>query len=497
MFERYKNFIHGVSGNAAGLWGVVLTTTSFVGFILFEVARLSGILTNTYVGLVTYMLFPALFIIGLLLILIGWRRLKKQSGRTTAELMKQRFGDNQTKAALFGSKVFTTIIILTLVNILFIVAAGSRMMAFMDEPVFCGTACHSVMNPEWVTYQASPHSRVKCVECHVGEGADALFDSKLNGLWQMVSVTFDLLERPIPTPVHQLRPARETCEKCHWPDKFYGSRLKRIERFKKDEASSVMFTTLNLKVNGGSLSQKGGIHWHVAGENEVRYASVDDKRNEMIWVDVRQDDGSFRRYTNKTISDAESNHEDSRILDCVDCHNRATHIYENPGYAVDERISRGILNRSLPYLKREGLKAVSADYPDKESAMRGIDNQLRGFYRNNYPDISRKQGDIIDSAVLVFQSIYSRNIHPEMNIEWGTYASLIGHIGDGGCFRCHNSNLVDDAGNTISDDCTLCHSILAYGSESSFKFIQPADSTDPNFEMHKYLRDEFIKSAGL
>jgi len=83
-----------------------------------------------------------------------------------------------------------------------------------------------------------------------------------------------------------------------------------------------------------------------------------------------------------------------------------------------------------------------------------------------------------------------------MNITWGTYQSHIGHVGDGGCFRCHNTQLVDDAGNAIPDDCTLCHSMLANGHENPFQFLQPADTTTPDHFMHEYLREEFLHSFG-
>ena len=220
MLKKYFDFIRRVSVDRFGKLGVILTTSSFVTLVILEIARLAGIITNTYAGLVTYMVFPVLFVLGLLLIPFGWYRLKKKTGKNTSELMQEKFDTEDTRGGFLGSKLIRTIGFFSAVNVLFLSAVSMQMLGFMDTPVFCGTACHSVMNPEWVTYQQSPHARVKCVDCHVGEGVDALIDSKLNGLWQIVSVTFDLLERPIPTPVHQLRPARETCEKCHWPEKI-------------------------------------------------------------------------------------------------------------------------------------------------------------------------------------------------------------------------------------------------------------------------------------
>ncbi len=494
MFDKYLNFVRGVSVNRVGKLGVVLTTSSFVTFIVFELARLTGVLTNAYLGLITYLLFPTVFIIGLVLTPIGWWQLKRQTHKQTRELLTERFGDTQATGGFFGSRVFVSITIFTLVNILFLSVAGTRMLSFMDEPVFCGTACHSVMNPEWVVYQQSPHARVRCVDCHVGEGADALLNSKLNGMWQMISVTFNLLERPIPTPVRQLRPARETCEKCHWPQKFYGSRLKTIARYDKDETSTPKYTTLNLKIDpgGGASGHSGGIHWHVAPTNEVRYASVDDEREEMIWVEVRRPDGSYHRYVNKRLPDTTQRTVEGRALDCVDCHNRATHIYETSHDAVDTRLHQKSLPRDLPYIKREGLSALQINYRDRDAAMKGIENHLRSFYSQSYPELASSRPGAIDSAVTTLRGIYNRNIHPEMNIRWGTYASHIGHDGGRGCFRCHTQDLVDADQRSIADDCSLCHSILAYGSAEPYQFLLPTDENSPEWPMEQYLRDEFL-----
>jgi len=494
MFSRYLNFIRGVSVNRIGLLGVVLTTSSFITFILLEILRIMGFLANAYAGLVTYLLFPFLFIVGLILIPIGWHYRKKTTGKSTKELLEDRFSAKETKGRFSGSKVFVIIGLLSLVNVLFLGVLSGRMLHFMDEAVFCGTACHSVMNPEWVTYQQSPHARVQCVECHVGEGMEALLDSKLNGIWQIISLTFSLYERPIPTPVRQLRPARETCEKCHWPAKFYGGRLRTITNFQKDLQSTPKYTTLILKIDVRGKGERRGIHWHIAEENQIRYTSVDDEREEMIWVELRQPDGGFQRFTDETLLQDHGDQEDIRIMDCVDCHNRATHIYENPEKAVDARIESGRIDRSLPYLKREMLAAIMPDYSDHQAAMEGIANHIYGFYQRNYPEIFIQNADELDTLVAVLQKLYSRNIHEEMKITWGSYPSHIGHDGDGGCFRCHNDRLVDSEGGTISYDCDICHSILAYDEDEPFVYLLAPDTANPNFPIHQYLRNEFLEA---
>ena len=491
--EAYRNFVRGLSVNPVGRAGVVLTTSSFLTFAFMELLRLLGVLTNAYIGLITYLLLPALFVLGLLLIPLGWWLYRRARGRATRELLAERFAPGAVEARPAGSRLFVTVAVFTLANILFLTAASMRMLAFMDTPVFCGTACHKVMHPEWATYQVSPHARVRCVGCHVGEGVGALVDSKLNGARQMFLAMFDAYERPVPTPVRQLRPARETCEKCHWPEKFYGYRQQVRVRYGQDRDSTPRYTTLNLKIDTGETAGRAGIHWHVAAANAVRYASEGDGRERMLWVEVRQGGGAWKRYASRARPAATAPPEWQRTLDCVDCHNRATHIYEEPESAVDERIRRGLVDRSLPFAKREVLGAVLPEYPDREAAMAGIAGRLEGAYARLLPAMSARQRQSVERAVAAAQEIYNRNIHPLMEVRWGTYPSHLGHRHDGGCFRCHNRDLVDEAGRSIPDGCTLCHSFLAFGSDRPYRFLDVPSAADPEGAMHQYLREEFIR----
>jgi len=491
MFRRYLKFVRALSIDMFGRAGVVLVTSSAVMFLLFLFANLTGIVTNAYVGLISYMALPALFILGLVLIPLGWFRTRRETGLTLRELVARRFGEEELEETPLGAPLIQTLAIMTGVNVLILVAASVTGLHFMDQAEFCGTACHKVMNPEWVVYKQSPHARVRCVECHVGEGVRAHVDAKLNGLRQVWLATLGTYRRPIPTPVHNLRPARETCEKCHWPEKFYGHRMKTIVHYGDDEASTPRYTTLNLKVDASS--EEGGIHWHVARDVHVRYASLDDRREEMIWVEVDRPDGTTARYVNRRL-DEEPRAEDIRTMDCVDCHNRATHIYETPESAVETRIRLGRIDRSLPSIKRVGVAALLAEYPSAEAARRGIASSVASFYRRNHPDLLAGQARAIDQAIEALQEAWERNVHPYMNLSWGTYPSLLGHRESRGCFRCHNRDMVDESGTWISDDCTLCHSILATDAPGPFKNLEIPGEKDPLRFEQEYLRQEFLRS---
>jgi len=500
MRNMYLRFLRGVSANFYSRLGATMVTSSFIVFIFFELLWLAGALTNAYIGLITYLALPTLFIIGLLLIPFGWVIWRRKTGRTIGGLLSERFSEDDLAAKAYGAKLSRTVVILTLVNLLFLGLGGMQTLHFMDQPRFCGTACHSVMNPEWTTYQASPHAHVKCVECHVGEGVDALVDSKINGLWQMISLTFDLYDRPIPTPVRNLRPARETCEKCHWPDMFHGNRVRNIVHYDTDSASTPRYTTLLMKIGSGKEGLDKGSHWHVSERNQVRYASIDNEREEMIWVDVRLPDGSFKRYCTKRLNpETKDIAENVRIMDCVDCHNRATHIYQKPEWAVDERMSQNLIGRKLPYIKREALGALLPDYPDKSNGNEMIDTRLRGFYTRDYPNLSSVDFYAVETAVNSVKEIYQRNIHPRMKITWGSYPSHLGHRDGKGCFRCHNTEMVDEAGNCISMECTLCHSFLAYESDDPYRFLKlpMEDESDGEKQMREYLLTEIERGYEL
>jgi hypothetical protein len=487
-------FVTGLSAHWLSRLGVALTTSTFLAFIFLEALSLLGVFTNAYLGLITYLVFPTLFVVGLILIPIGWRAYVKSTGKTAGELLSEQFAPDGIEGGLFGSRLLKTIGLLTIINLVFLGAASLRTLHFMDEARFCGTACHKVMNPEWVTYQQSPHAHVKCVECHVGEGFQALVDSKINGAYQIISLTFSLYEKPIPTPVKNLRPARETCENCHWPDKFTGNRLKTIVHYGLDRASTPKYTTLNVKIGTGEEGIAKGSHWHISERNQVRYLAADEKRFTMKWAEVRQPDGEFRRYRNQVFQGGDD--EDSaaiRIMDCVDCHNRATHIYELPEYAIDDRIQRELMHRTLPYAKRAGLSAITKNYRDKATGYGLIAVGTENYYRDNHPGVFQSGTVQLDSMIAVLRNIYHRNIHPGMEITWGSYPNHIAHRKGPGCFRCHNPYMVDDEGYAISDECTLCHSILAIDAEEPFKYLFPIDTTNVDHRVQQYLLEEFIK----
>jgi hypothetical protein len=295
--------------------------------------------------------------------------------------------------------------------------------------------------------------------------------SKLSGVYQIYSVWFQKYPRPVATPVHSLRPAQETCEQCHWPEKFFGAQLKVTTRFAHDEKNTVRQIRTLLKTGGGS-PQSGvgsGIHWHMNIGNEIWYGASDRQRQKIPWIRVRDREGKITEYFDRSVrlSGEELKKLEIRKMDCIDCHNRPSHIFRDPDSAADQALLGGRIDASLPYIKREAVRVLGANYPDKESARKEIAAAIEEFYSKAYPEVFRQRREAIQRAVAELQQIYRTNMFPEMKVDWRTHPDNIGHTLFPGCFRCHDGNHASREGKAVSGDCQLCHTII--GQEVSLK----------------------------
>jgi nitrate/TMAO reductase-like tetraheme cytochrome c subunit len=440
--------------------GMVLTTISAVLFLIVFLADLFGWHTNPYLGIVFFLILPAVFLLGLALIPIGaWiERRRRARGRAPSEVHWPRLDLNDPAQRTTAVIVFAV----TMANIVIVSLAAYRGVEYMDSPQFCGQVCHRVMKPEFTAYQDGPHSRVTCVQCHIGSGASSFAKSKISGARQVLAVTFHTYARPIPSPVQNLRPARDTCEQCHWPEKYHGDKARRIYEFAPDEKNTESVTVMQVHVGGGSerLGIAQGIHWHMNVANEIEYIASDDKRQVIPWVRLKDRFGNVREFTAEGVTAEQLAKGERRRMDCMDCHNRPSHtMAATPERAVDELIARGAIPRTLPFVRREAVKALKVTYPTQEAAGEGISRTLRDFYRSQYPQVYMSQRPDVEKAVQATETIYRRNVFPEMNVQFGTYPNNIGHMDFPGCFRCHDDNHKSKEGKAIGQDCESCHTI--------------------------------------
>ncbi|MFQ5694608.1 MAG: cytochrome c3 family protein [Terriglobia bacterium] len=454
-----------LGNNRLSQLGVMLTSASAITLLTFYTTEFFGVRVGPYVGIIAFLILPAVFVLGLALIPTGIFvrfRHEQRHGRLPYEYPRIDLADPKLR------ETFWFIISMTGLNLALFLTASYRGVHYMDSVEFCGQTCHTVMEPEYTAYQNSPHARVACVECHIGPGAPWFARSKLSGSWQVVSVTFGLYPRPIPTPIEDLRPSRETCEQCHWPLKFHGNKLVVKSRYEEDEENTEAKTVLLMRTGGiNPLTGKpAGSHGvHLEPGVRIEYAATDDQRQEIPYVRYQRAEGDVVEYVSEL---AELPPEELRALprrqmDCMDCHNRPTHTFQTPAPAVDEVLAAGLLDPSLPFAKSKALELLQLTYASHAEAASQIRSRWREFYRSEYPELFNSPGrPAIEQAADTLVELYQRNVFPAMEIFWGTYPNNLGHDPYPGCFRCHGGfHATPDGSQAIASDCDTCHSLLA------------------------------------
>ncbi|MDD5308382.1 MAG: NapC/NirT family cytochrome c [Deltaproteobacteria bacterium] len=461
--------------------GTIVTTVTGCFLVLAMTADLLSPL-EPYLAAAIFMVGPMLFVSGLVIIPIGVaieHRLARH--RRTAEphplaiSIRAAFEDRKirSRATLIGFA--------TLANIIIVAGSGVKIVSFMDTPSFCGQVCHKVMNPEFAAYERSAHSRVACVRCHIGPGASWAVRAKIDGLRQVWAVATNTYSRPIPSPVHTLRPARDTCEQCHWPAKFTGSRVALRTHYQDDEKNSPAVNALVLHIGGEDPRTHvyKGIHWHVSPDVEIRYEALDDKR-EHIGKVTRLDKGKVTAVFEPAGAGGPVKEE--RTLDCVDCHNRPSHAMDrSAAAALDRAFGEGLLDPRVPFLHAVAKKLLTRSDVDRGKAEDVFYEGLGEAYSSEHPQVKPSQG-ALRNAAKGLAGLYRANVFPDMGVKWGTYVNHLGHGGDEkdrrGCFRCHNEEHKTKDGKAISQDCGLCHDLLAMD-ESPDNLTEPLKGLMP------------------
>jgi nitrate/TMAO reductase-like tetraheme cytochrome c subunit len=435
--------------NPLSLAGMVIATTMAMLFLVLLVLESIGAISNPYIGLLLFVTIPIIFIAALFLIPIGgwWtaRRRRLYPGRPDWPVIN--LGNPQHRLVAF------IVVVLTVVNVAIISMAAYGGVHYMDSSEFCGEVCHATMEPEYVAYKVWPHAEVECAQCHVGPGAGALIQAKLAGTRQLYHVVTGNVPKPVPPPPQLIRPARETCEKCHWPEKFHGDKVRVIREFSNDEKNTESTTTLRLHIGGGS-ARAGigtGIHWHMNLDNVVEFVVTD---NAVPYVRVTDRRGQVREFTAKGSTAAQFASAPRQRMDCMDCHNRPAHtMYYTAERAVDTALAQRRIPTELPFVRRETVTAVKGEYRDRNAAMAAIEKHLRGFYASRADADAQAVGRAITGA----QQLWAENVFPAMNVKWGSYPNNIGHVDTPGCFRCHDDEHTTADGAVIKQDCELCH----------------------------------------
>jgi hypothetical protein len=435
------------------LLGGALLATALISWLFVLPLQIRGHVDNPYVGIVVFLILPIIFFTGLALIPIGVYLSKRQIRKGLAEAAFDRKAALQRLLWVFGVTTFINLLIGTQITY--------RAVKHMETPQFCGATCHT-MSPEFAAYRNSPHSEVECVECHVAPGAAGWISSKTAGIRQLVETVLNTYPRPIPSALesNRLVPARQTCENCHWPQKFAGVTLRVINKYAEDEPNTRTQTVLMMMVGGSKIA---GIHGaHFGPGNHIRFAAADPARQTIPWVEYRNTTtGNIQTFVSSGTAQDSAKALPKYDMQCVDCHNRPTHTFDLPDRAMDKALALGEIAVTLPYIKKKGVEVLKANYNTSKEAAEKLPRALVSFYQNNYPDLYAKRSQDIHQAGQAVLAIYNRNVSPELKVSWGTYPNNLGHMDFPGCFRCHDGSHTAADGRTITQDCNTCHEPLA------------------------------------
>jgi len=464
--DRPHPIYNWMSGIGATLAAVSLTAVAFLAAVETFTRGETG-----YGGL--FLLPPlGLVFVGLGLLVAGWLR----------ERRRQQRGEQSSFFETFVVDPWATVRRVGPLTVLAIFAGGALalltagagtlgLVHYSESNTFCTDACHTIMSPEGAVWEQSPHARIDCVECHVVPGAAGFLEAKLGGMRQLWGAVTGDVPKPIPTPVHGDVLGRELCERCHAPEQDAGYKALTRTYYPSGEETFGIPLAMVVKVGGGgreSVMPGDGIHYHMQVADKVEYIARDDRRMDVAWIRVTDRNGGVREFAHDSRPlDAEERAQYAvRTMDCIDCHNRVGHRFPPPTETVNEALQAGMLSVDVPGIKLAAVQALDGGYASTPEALEGIEEALRGFYDDEYPDFAEDEPEAIDETVDALRDLYTRTIFPEMQADWTAHPDHGNHLQSPGCFRCHNQEMVDEGGEAVFDDCSGCHAVLAQGGQA-------------------------------
>jgi hypothetical protein len=424
--------------------GVLLASVASVAFLILLAVELSGRQLSNYTGILSYVILPGLFLLGLALIPIGLWRLRKQekAGKPSAFPI---FNFNDPR--LRGIALVTAAV--TVVNLMLVSTATFKGLEVLHSDQFCGGTCHTVMQPEDVAHKVTAHAKVQCADCHIGEGATHFVNAKVRGATQLLQFIVGDVDRPIPQPTEV---ATAICTRCHAPERFSEDRL-HVRRMYGDEEKAVeKITVYRNRIGGFRDGQWQGVHKH--NGMSIRYRS-DPKRAVITEISLTRPDGGTDAFVAKGVTapaDAQWFQ-----MGCTDCHSRPAHRYSTPNAIVEQALGRGAIDKELPFIHREAVTALKGSYPSHDAARKGIPAALTAFYAtvSPAPDAAK-----VEAAGRLLATEWTHNNFPDMKVTWGSYTDYFQH--EPGCYRCHDKNHENAQGVAIGQKCSgACHDIIA------------------------------------
>jgi hypothetical protein len=441
--------------------GALMLAGGFALVVLMALDLTTGT-ENPYRSLVTFVGAPLLIVLGFAIFLVGVRvqiAAARRSGETVRFNFRLELTDARSRRAVW---LFAT---MTASFVVIVAYSGFRGFEATDSVSFCADACHAPMGPQAVAHQESAHAQVGCVDCHIGPGGTSWVRAKLDGIRQLWGVMTGEYDRPIETPLEHIQSAEAVCEECHWAEAPKGEKFIDVVHYSTDEANTPWSVSLLLDLGGGAeQGAREGVHWHTFEANSVEYVATDRERQDIVWVRVTDAGGFTVVYTNPEVTvDPEDPEVEVRSFDCMDCHNRPSHVFESAGEVMDRDMALGLISPDLPFIKRVGLDLLNAPYETKPEALAAIRDGVLDYYETNY---AARMGELrrdVEAAADALVEIYDKNFFPEMNTDYRVRFNNASHWVNTGCFRCHGSDLRADTGVAIGGECDTCHLIVGQG----------------------------------
>jgi NapC/NirT cytochrome c family protein len=463
---RYRAVLPRLLANWITLLGSIIATVSGLAILVLLVVGLVVPRANPYLSVLVFILLAASLVLGLVLIPVGLyvdRRSGKAPGDALQVAFETALGDRSARRRLLF------LALATIVNIGVFAVLAQKTISYMDSAKFCGTACHVVMQPEWDAWNRSPHSNVACVECHIGPGASGVAKAKWNGVHQLFGFVAQKFDRPVVAGPEHLLPAKDTCQLCHAPQRFFPDRIKVFPHYTPDKDNTPKFNAMLLRIGGLNprTEKYEGIHWHANPDNQVKFEFLDPERTKVGKVTVSNQGKLVAEYLPPGPPQQAAG---VRTMDCIDCHNRATHIFlETAKKAVDRAIYFGALDPKVPFIAQVSAELLSQTEQPREGVEERFQTAVAAAYQKEHPEVKVDPAKLAETANILAR-LYQRNIYPTMKLGWNVHRSNLGHHAEGqtnpGCFRCHDreheATLPDGRKKKLSQECDLCHTGLAF-----------------------------------
>ena len=449
-----------IFSNMLSVIGVFIVSFNLGLIIFLSIVNAMSGGTHPYADLIIWITLPAIALIGVALIIIGIRQQrKKEMAGAPAESRFPIIDFNNPEHQKKGLVLLTVLLLLSMLYAF----SGYKFYEFSESTTFCGS-CHSVMGPETRSNHYSVHAKLSCTACHVGPGAKYYFIAHLRGAKEGLSLLLGRYPKPIHTPIKDLRPSQDICENCHGPKYQINQRMEGRTYYMSEKGNSLKKINLLLKMGKAetTMTKPPKMHWHTSTTEEIVYSTHDPKRIDIPWIRVKRLDGKMRIYRNteSKVSDEDLAKAGTRRMDCMDCHNRSGHPTNPPALILNAMLSAGLIDPGLPEIKHLGVQMLEATYASLDDAHKGIDKQVKEFYRKSYPAVAKEKQAAIESASTALQGAYDRNYDAYMKVSWRHYGNNQGHMYAQGCFRCHDGKHKSDDGTVLSKDCSLCHLLI-------------------------------------